>query len=334
MTTANQEIEDINQFVTFKINDELFCVSMAPVQEIIRVPKAVKMPLAPYTVIGLSNLRGNVLPIISLRRIFQMEELEDDDFTRALVIEHNGNQLGFVVDRVSNVFTAEKENIEERENIHHSISSDLLSGIIKNNDGTITMIIDFDKIIEQEYNILRSSNVFDTVLSTNNTTNTDTDETEVSDDMQIVVFKLGDEDFGVKVKDVQEIVRVPETLTKVPQTSSNVEGIINLRGVVLPVINQRSQLGFNVITRNDRERIMVCVYEDIKTGFIVDSVTEIITASSSEIKPVPSTAVVQNNCITGYIINKNTEKITMLISIEHMFKEIIQEYDKIIASAS
>lgn len=87
------------QFVTFIAGDEVFAADMTPVKEIIRVPEVVRVPLAPAALEGLANLRGKVLPIISLRRLFGFEELAHDDSTRALVVDV-GQPLGFVVDRV------------------------------------------------------------------------------------------------------------------------------------------------------------------------------------------------------------------------------------------
>jgi hypothetical protein len=83
-----------------------------PVQEIIRVPEVVRVPLAPPTLDGLANLRGKVLPIISLRRIFGFDEQDYDDATRALVIDI-GQPLGFVVDRVASVVGVEPGKIED-----------------------------------------------------------------------------------------------------------------------------------------------------------------------------------------------------------------------------
>jgi purine-binding chemotaxis protein CheW len=66
--------------------DEIFAADMLPVKEIIRVPEVVHVPLAPSALEGLANLRGKILPIISLRRLFGFEELAHDDSTRALVV--------------------------------------------------------------------------------------------------------------------------------------------------------------------------------------------------------------------------------------------------------
>ena len=106
-------------------------------------------------------------------------------------------------------------------------------------------------------------------------------------DAQVVIFRLGAEEFGVPIMSVQEIVRLPETLTRVPRTPEFVEGVINLRGMVLPVIDQRRRLGMDAIERNDRQRIMVFTLGGLRTGFIVDSVAEVLRIPRQNIAPAP-----------------------------------------------
>jgi len=106
-------------------------------------------------------------------------------------------------------------------------------------------------------------------------------------DEQVVVFRLGKEEFGVPIESVQEIVRVPDELTHVPKAPAFVEGVINLRGVVLPVIDQRLRLGLVAAERNDRQRIMVFLFDGVRTGFIVDSVTEVLKIPKSAIESAP-----------------------------------------------
>ena len=89
------------------------------------------------------------------------------------------------------------------------------------------------------------------------------------------------------IMSVQEIVRLPETLTRVPRTPDFVEGVINLRGTVLPVIDQRRRLGMDAIERNDRQRIMVFTLGGLRTGFIVDSVAEVLRIPRQNIAPAP-----------------------------------------------
>ena len=101
------------QFVTFHVDRETFAVPLAEVQEIIRLPEMVEVPLSPRSLAGLANLRGNVLPVISLRRVFNLPDAEHDDATRVVVI-NQGTPVGFVVDRMASVVTGELQR--DREN--------------------------------------------------------------------------------------------------------------------------------------------------------------------------------------------------------------------------
>ncbi len=103
------------------------------------------------TLEGLSNLRGLVLPVISLRRLFRFPDRAHDDATRALVIDF-GSPAGFVVDRVASVITVELDQIESATAIQATIDSDLLLGVIKNIGGhTMVMILDFARLIKNEF---------------------------------------------------------------------------------------------------------------------------------------------------------------------------------------
>ena len=103
----------------------------------------------------------------------------------------------------------------------------------------------------------------------------------------MVVFRLDKEEFGAPIASVQEIVRVPEELIRVPKAPSFVEGVINLRGTVLPVIDLRLRLGLKQVERTDRQRIMVFLISDVRTGFIVDQVAEVLKIPKSAIEPAP-----------------------------------------------
>ena len=133
------------------------------------------------------------------------------------------------------------------------------------------------------------------------------------DDAQVVIFRLGAEEFGVPIMSVQEIVRVPEVLTRVPKTPRFVEGVINLRGTVLPVIDQRTRLGMAAIERNDRQRIMVYTLGGLRTGFIVDSVAEVLRIGRGHIEPAPELSDEQGRLITEVAKLDGDKRLVMLI---------------------
>ncbi|EGF31903.1 Positive regulator of CheA protein activity (CheW) [Oxalobacteraceae bacterium IMCC9480] len=113
------------------------------------------------------------------------------------------------------------------------------------------------------------------------------DDDRSDDEEQVVVFVLGKEEFGVPIDSVQEIVRVAEAMTRVPKAPPAVEGVINLRGAVLPVMDLRRRLGLEQIARSDRQRIMVFLIDGVRTGFIVDSVVEVLKVHKTTIEPAP-----------------------------------------------
>ncbi len=116
------------------------------------------------------------------------------------------------------------------------------------------------------------------------------------------MFRLGREEFGVPIDSVQEIVRVPDELTRVPKAPDFVEGVINLRGTVLPVIDQRRRFGLDDSERSDRQRIMVYLFNGARTGFIVDSVAEVMKIPFDAIEDAPTLSAEQARLI-GRVAN-------------------------------
>ncbi len=104
--------------------------------------------------------------------------------------------------------------------------------------------------------------------------------------LQLVTFTVGDEQFAVDILRVQEINRMLE-LTQVPQSPPGVEGIINLRGRIIPVMSLRKRFGLQPIEQNDQTRIVVVDVEDQTLGFIVDSVQEVLRIGSSIVESTP-----------------------------------------------
>ncbi|MBN1572390.1 MAG: chemotaxis protein CheW [Deltaproteobacteria bacterium] len=105
-------------------------------------------------------------------------------------------------------------------------------------------------------------------------------------DSQIVTFFLADEEFGVDILLVKEIIR-PAPITEVPNTLSYVEGVINLRGKVVPVVDLRKRLYLPASPQDKSTRIMIIEMQERTTGFILDSVSKVITLPKDSIQAAP-----------------------------------------------
>jgi purine-binding chemotaxis protein CheW len=142
----------------------------------------------------------------------------------------------------------------------------------------------------------------------------------LDDDEQVVIFRLDKEEFGAPIASVQEIVRIPEELIRVPQAPSFVEGVINLRGTVLPVIDLRLRLGLEQVERSDRQRIMVFLISDVRTGFIVDQVAEVLRIPKSAIEPAPQLSAEQGMLLSRMANLEKQKRMVQLLDPPHLME--------------
>jgi len=276
-------VESENQLVGFKLGGEEFGLDIMKVQEIIKVPEITKVPQTPDFVEGVINLRGDVLPVINSRKRFGLEEVEKEDSTRIMVVNLAGASTGLVVDSVSEVLRLEKEQIEPPPPVIRGVESRFLRGVGKLNDGEkLIMLLDTEHIFAEEERE-QVSQVSDSASAEAKSAD---EKTEMVDEIQLVSFGLAGEEYAVEVMDVQEIIRVPE-ITKVPSAPSFIEGVINLREKIIPIINLRERFAFGEIKKTDATRILIVNVNGLTTGITVDSVSEVLRVPKSTIDPPP-----------------------------------------------
>ncbi|RZS57151.1 chemotaxis protein CheW [Sphaerotilus mobilis] len=311
---SNDGASQNRQFVTFSVAGEMFAVPMAPVQEIIRVPAVAHLPLAPRTLDGLANLRGRVLPIINLRRLFGCDERANDDATRALVI-NLGQPLGFVVDRVASVVTIEAGEIESADAIQSIVSADYLTGVIKRarSDGGHDMLlsIDFERLIDGQFSgigALRGAERGGTGNSNSHSNGNGNshgnshgnsalagqseadlqDDDVASDELRLVSFSVANQEYALDIAEVQEIVQLPERINALPNTPHHVLGVISLRERLLPLVSLRTLFGLPPLDHAEQHRIVVTSLPGgLSVGLVTDSVKEVLSVPRAQAEPMP-----------------------------------------------
>jgi len=118
-------------------------------------------------------------------------------------------------------------------------------------------------------------------------------------ELHIVAFKVGCESYGVPITSLHEIVRVPE-ITAVPDAPDYVEGVINLRGKIVSVLDLRKRLGATEIVPSRRNRILVLEHKGRLSGLIVDSASEVLKIPAADVEPSPTESLEGGlNCVTG-----------------------------------
>jgi purine-binding chemotaxis protein CheW len=132
-------------------------------------------------------------------------------------------------------------------------------------------------------------------------------------DLQVVGFRIGNETFGVRIGSVREIVRVPE-ITTVPSAPETVEGVINLRGKIIPVMDLRKRFGQSDIQSDKKNRILVVELENKLVGLIVNAASEVLKIAPSEIEaPGNLFAEGESGYVTG--VGKLKGRLIILLDI-------------------
>ena len=134
---------------------------------------------------------------------------------------------------------------------------------------------------------------------------------------ELVAFKIDAEEFAVDIASVQEINRAVE-LTRIPNAPSHVQGVMNLRGKIIPVVDLRRLLGFQERTADKQSRIIMIEIGGLVAGFLVDSVSEVVRLPESAVEAPPTFAgVLEPDYVGG--VGKVDDRLLILLNLQKMF---------------
>jgi purine-binding chemotaxis protein CheW len=236
---------------------------------------------------GEEVLSGGRETVAALHRFEQQIAQNIQEDQRIIVVDSEGFVLGLVVDHVHEVLNVPKILMEPPPRITSSGGMEL-SGVAKLDDGSrLIMCLDVA-------NLMKDQKLRDVQGSSHQTVDAakigGTDKTaagaQALTEVQLVTFMLGAEEYGVPISQIQEIDRLAK-ITKVPKAAKFIEGITNLRGEVIPVLDTRKRFDLEVKPSDDRTRIIIVDLGGVKTGLVVDSVREVLNLATKDIAPPP-----------------------------------------------
>ncbi|MDI6705996.1 MAG: chemotaxis protein CheW [Bacillota bacterium] len=280
--SSSIEVIDEEQLVSFLLDKEEYAIGIMQVKEIIRVPEIVKVPNCEAYVEGVVSIRNNLLPIINLRTYFGMGHKEITDHTRVLVVDMGNFTAGIMVDKVSEVLRVPASIIQPPPKFSAQ-SGEQLKGVAKLNNGKrMILMLEPSKLISaDEYGLISGTAGIHEQAGEEKSI-----ERQLMDEEQLVTFKIDMEEYGVKITDVQEINRMTE-VTRIPRAPHYIEGIVNLRGNIIPALDLRKLFGLSEKQKTDATRIIIVDLNGKKTGIVVDSVSEVLRFEKTLIEPPP-----------------------------------------------
>ncbi len=147
--------------------------------------------------------------------------------------------------------------------------------------------------------------------------------TDPGADMQLVVFRIGDEEFGVAIAKVQEIIPMT-SITQIPRSPDFVKGVLDLRGVVIPVVDLRERFDLPAAEGSAQERIIVVEMADQIVGCIVDQVSEVLTLPAGSVEPPPP-AVTSMDSEYLWGVGRFGDRLLLLLDLDKVLSTQEQE---------
>ena len=291
------------QMVTFYLGKELFGINLSWVREIIRVPEMIGVPGTPPYFSGLANLRGSILPVVDTRRRFGLPAEGYTDSARVIVTERGGEAVGLVVDRMSEVIGLE-EAAEEPLSLA-GVREEFVSRVVRPPGGKMVMEINLDTVLPAlEKKRDTDSRLLTAAAGGAGEAVSARAGTAAGDIGQYVGFRLGGEEYAVNIECVQEIVRVPDKISRSPGFPPHMDGLFSLRSRTVPLVNLRRYLSFPDRPYDERSRVVVVALKEGEKvsvfGLGVDAVTEVLRFSEKDIGALPGLLAGESNgCLKG-----------------------------------
>lgn len=225
--------------------------------------------------------------VAALRRFEAQIAQNIHEDQRIIVVDSGGFVLGLVVDHVHEVLNVPKSLMEPLPQITSGGGMEL-SGVAKLDDGArLIMLLDVANLMKDQKlrDVQHTSGQGAEEETTVEASKSVAGEQDMSE-VQLVTFMLGAEEFGIPISQIQEIDRLGK-ITKVPSASPFIQGITNLRGEVIPVLDTRKRFDLEDKPSDDRTRIIIVDLGGVKTGLVVDSVREVLNLATQDIAPPP-----------------------------------------------
>lgn len=147
--SSKDPVDENLRWVTFRLENEKYGINVMQVQEVLRVTEIAPVPGAPNYVLGIINLRGNVVTVIDTRSRFGLASAEMDDSTRIVIIEAEEQVVGILVDSVAEVVDLKASDIETAPNVGTEESAKFIQGVASH-DSELLILVDLNKLLNDE----------------------------------------------------------------------------------------------------------------------------------------------------------------------------------------
>lgn len=277
--TGEPEAERI-ALVSFTAGGRTYALSLERVAEVLALPPNVTpVPRAGIAAMGVVALRGGVLPLLSLPALLGLIAPEPGMDARIVVARLGGTEVGLVVDALGPILRLVPDDVDPVPSALSRGGTTAVDAICRvDAAGTLVSVLSADHLLEG------------TTVTASPVRSHDTNTSDVHTSgamLQVVVFDVAGESYGVPVGSVREVLRVPEAMARLPQSPDLVVGAIDVRGTVLAVVDQRRRFDLPLGEAGPRRRIIVLEAGGSVVGLLVDGVSRMLRLPADAVRPAP-----------------------------------------------
>lgn len=284
-SVASENIEDEEeQIVIFRIGTGEYAFHVHDVKEIIRLPDMMKVPDTASHIDGVFSLRNQLLAAVNPGKLFGMNCKQPDENSRVVIIDNGSFSYGVLVDKVSHIARARKNLFKESGQNADNSDTRYIKGFFNLDNGKrLVMMLEPQKLIS-----LEDVKAISGVVHRKMTKGKSSDDGDADNNVEYVVFTLGSEEYGIEIKNVREIKRI-DAITRFPGAPSFIAGMVDIRGLVIPVLNLGKLLSVDDSDTYHASRLLVIEAGDKRTGILVASVSEILRITTDYLEDAPET---------------------------------------------
>lgn len=323
------------RYVTFVTSGRRYAVEAGEVAEIIRTPTAARVPLAPPALIGLAVVRGEVLPLVSLRRLLGLDESRGVG-SRAIVLG-GASPAALTVDAVEALITVAGERVAAAEAELSAEPGEKLSGAFLLQDEQSVKILDVQALLAGAFvrNDAHKRQGAARIV-----------KREAAHEVQsaskaekLLTFEVAEQEYALALSDVEEILPAPKAATPIPRAEALVIGVMNHRDQLLPLLSLRGLLGFPPAKSVDgREKVIVTAVRSVQVGLVVDRAVEILSAEQGSLEAVPAVLAARSGGearLKAIYRGESGRRIVAILSPDQFFGEdVMKRLDQICPSST
>lgn len=301
-------------FLEFRVSGQAYATPLDDVRDVSVAPAQMQaLPGADAAMRGLVARRDRLLPVISAATVLGLPEQPRGPRARILAVAIGEAEAGLLVDEVRGVLRTTAARVDAVPSLLNRAAGEARIESIVRTDAGLVSILPAARVLDEP--------TIAALLAEGAGRGREAATEEGSGAVQrVLVFRLGDETYGLPIEDVEAVVRLPDAITRVPGAPPFVSGVINHRGRVTPLVDQAQRFAAPGVG-GGRRRVIITSLGDLTAGFIVDAVEQVVAVADEALQPTPDLAAGEGGVFDRVASIEHEGRLLLLVDPQQLLNQ-------------